>query len=306
MKTVKTTTLCMALLGLAVLLVACNGGKAHEIKVSEHHNDAIPVSDRDTVRIPIMVSNYDTVIVGNFTGKGLDTLRIVPGKYQTIYTRLHTEGGTEVFDTNVNDEYINDEYFNYVEIYDTISDFCRKCTIVSSNKKIKDKQIDWVVGKPHIFLLGDLDGNGTDEWGCITYRRGSFRFVEGRDAAHEGDSYSIAWSSFESAVYEMRIFSLVKNQWRCFVADVFDGAIRYPYGDDPKSVMDLYADPRNAFETMSYGTVYDTIKINEKNWVSPADKKGYMKIRMRDDHWNYYGSSADFSCSDTIVKIVFK
>lgn len=299
MKNVKTTTLCMALLSLAVLLVACNGGKAHEINVSEHHNDAIPDSDRDTVRIPIMVSNYDTVIVGNFTGKGLDTLRIVPGKYQTIYTRLQTEGGT--IDTNGNEL----ESFNDVEIRDSISDYCRKCTIVSSNKKIKDKQIDWVVD-PHIFLLGDLDGNGTDEWGCITYRRGSFRFVEGRDAAHESDSYSIAWSSFESAVYEMRIFSLVKNQWKCFVADVFDGAIRVPYGNDTKSVMDLYADPRSAFETMSYGTVYDTIKINEKKWVCPADKKGYVKIRMRDDHWDFYGMAAYFSCSDTIAKIVFK
>ena len=294
MKTVKTTTLCMALLALAVFFGACNGSKAKKNEVSEQHNDTITASDRGTMRIPIMVSDYDTVIVGNFTGKGMDTLRIVSGKYQTIYTRLLHKTLTPYAD------------FDNVEIEDTISDYCRKCTIVSSNRKIKDKQIDWVVGKPHIFLLGDLDGNGTDEWGCITYRRGSFRFVEGRDAAHEGDSYSIAWSSFESAVYEMRIFSLVKNQWKCFIADVFDGAIRFPYGDDPKSVMDLYADPRNAFETMSYGTVYDTIKINEKNWVSPADKKGYMKIRMRDDHWNYYGSSADFSCSDTIVKIVFK
>ena len=300
MKTVKTTTLCMALLGLAVLFVACNGGKANEIKATEHHNDAIPVSDRDTVRIPIMVSNYDTVIVGNFTGKGLDTLRIVPGKYQTIYTRLQTEGGT--IDTNGNEV----ESFNDVEIEDTISDFCRKCTIVSSNKKIKAKQIDWVVGKPHIFLLGDLDGNGTDEWGCITYRRGSFRFAEGRDAAHESDSYSIAWYIFESAVYEMRVFSLVNNRWKCFVADVFDGAIWVPSWDDSKSVIDLYADPRSEFEESRYEAVYDTIKISEENWVSPADKKGYVKIRMRDDHWNFYGMSADFSNSDTIVKIVFK
>ena len=301
MKTIKTTTLCMALLGLAVLLVACNGGKANEIKATEHHNDAIPVSDRDTVRIPIMVSNYDTVIVGNFTGKGMDTLRIVPGKYQTIYTRLQTDGVTVAFDTNVNDEYIN-----YVEIYDTISDFCRKCTIVSSNKKIKDKKIDWVVGKPHIFLLGDLDGNGTDEWGCITYRRGSFRFVDGRDAEHGEYSYSIAWSSFESAVYEMRIFSLVKNQWKCFVADVFDGAIWVPSWDDSKSVIDLYADPRSEFEESRYEAVYDTIKISEENWVSHADKKGHVKIRMRDDHWNFYGFNVDFTNSDTIVPLVFK
>ena len=301
MKNVKNTTLCMALLGLAVLLVACNGGKANEINVSEHHNDAIPVSDRDTVRIPIMVSNYDTVIVGNFTGKGMDTLRIVPGKYRTIYSRLQTEGGTVAFDTNV-----NDESFNYVEIDDSVSDYCRKCTIVSSNKKIKDKKIDWVVGKPHIFLLGDLDGNGTDEWGCITYRRGTFRFVEGRDAAHEEYSYSIAWSSFESAVYEMRIFSLVNNRWKCFVVDVFDGAIWYPYGDSPNSVTDLFADPRRVIETENYEAQYDTIKINEKNWVCPAETKGYVKIRLRDDHWNFYGFFADFSCSDTIAKIVFK
>ena len=245
-----------------------------------------------------MVSNYDTVIVGNFTGKGLDTLRIVPGKYQTIYTRLITESVT------VSNE--SESSFSDVEITDSISDYCRKCTIVSSNKKIKDKKIDRVVGKPHIFLLGDLDGNGTDEWGCITYRRGTYRFVEGRDAACDEYSYSVAWSSFESAVYEMRIFSLVKNQWKCFVADVFDGAIRYPYGNGPNFVTDVFADPRSVIETENYEAQYDTIKISERNWVCPADKKGYVKIRMRDDHWNFYGFNVDFTNSDTIVPLVFK
>ena len=98
-------------------------------------------------------------IVGNFTGRGLDTLYVV-----------HSEPDTS-------------QYWE-----EAISYYA-----VSNNKKIPPMQLyGHVRVAPRIVFEGDLDGNGTDEWG-----------------------YLHTWMSSQWRYY--RVFTLINGEWRYLV-----------------------------------------------------------------------------------------
>ncbi len=98
-------------------------------------------------------------IVGNFTGRGLDTLYVVQSEPDTT------------------------QYWE-----EAISYYA-----VSNNKKIPPMRLyGHVRVAPHIVFEGDLDGNGTDEWG-----------------------YLHTWMSSQWRYY--RVFTLVNGEWRYLV-----------------------------------------------------------------------------------------
>ena len=243
MKTIKTTTMCMALLGLAVLFVACNGGKTKEFEVSERHNYVMP--DLYMYEDPIIVSNYDTVIVGNFTGEGLDTLFLTTGRSQEIPMFEHDEdiagcgtgrGNDEKYLTETDlkkhimelfgDEICkckwsgegNDGAFVCEDSFVVQTVECKRCKVLSSNKKIPVLNVDSVPGKPHLIFFGDLDGNGTDEWGCLTLGIGGYS--DKGESYFEGDCFVTRLYSYEYPVDKLKIFTLVNNQWKCLIPDV--------------------------------------------------------------------------------------
>ncbi|MBR5984342.1 MAG: hypothetical protein IK025_11570 [Bacteroidales bacterium] len=99
-------------------------------------------------------------IWGNFTGNGIDTLYIV-----------------SEFDTTANDY---DEMFKYYA--------------VSSNKSIPKVRMYGNWQQPKLVFEGDLDQNGTDEWG-----------------------YLHTWLNSQWRYY--RVFTLVKHTWRYLIDD---------------------------------------------------------------------------------------
>ena len=151
----------------AALLVAGCGNKSQEPEVpaektavhrSEKRVPRRAINHHDWMRSINTVAGHDErdTIVGNFTGKGLDTLYVVASER----------------DTSV-------DYELSVKYY-----------AVSNNPKIPRVELyGYPNVAPRLVFEGDLDGNGTDEWG-----------------------YLHTWLNSQWRYY--RVFTLVNGRWR--------------------------------------------------------------------------------------------
>ena len=171
MKTLKTTTLCMALLGLAVLLVACNGGKANPTGNDSEGNPLAELasSDMDTMyshkiveKDRLMAWPIDSFIVGNFTGKGMDTLYIADHCCAKPFYKYY-EGEESIWDEKTEDYKMvhSKGREKYAEL--------ERCTVLSKSGNLPQLVLDNVYERRIVFE-GDLDGNGTDEFGYFTLK----------------------------------------------------------------------------------------------------------------------------------------
>lgn len=153
---------------VAVVMISCNTGNTDNVDNSNMEKDII-VNEWGYDR-PFFVESLELcrdTIWGNFTGKGIDTLWLI----SEVDTILEIDGNDTMFNLNTG-----------------------RYHIASNNKSIPQIKIDCDITPsyycPNYSLVyeGDLDKNGTDEWGCMQTPGGS------------------QWLGYE-------VFTLVNNRW---------------------------------------------------------------------------------------------
>ena len=256
MKTVKTTTLRMALLGLAVLFVACNGNdKKPPYDMNEARNRVARAiakeknkkddGKRNKMQRKNRLDAIDSVIVGNFTGKGMDTLYIAKHccakPFYTSYEQWDASCGE--------DEVLTDENYNVIKMVRRKGRIketeLESCTMLSRSGNLPKLEFKNVYGRGMVFE-GDLDGNGTDEFGYFTLKH-RYPIKLNDEYGCERDGGILYGYKQELLNYVYYIITFLDGKWQCMA--IID--------DEYVSVDGLVIQPSDSNNIKAIHTYYD-------------------------------------------------
>ena len=230
MKTTKKVKLCTTLLAVVVLYAACTSGNSNEIalqtkvkhsQLSGKNQMQRVIDDRDRL------TSLDSVIIGNFTGKGVDTLYVAkhsdPKPFYISYhyqsyaledvdgNKFLIDGGDIVYNK---DSIIRNGRTEIAKL--------ENCSILSKSGTLPELSFKDVYGRG-LFLEGDLDGNGTDEFGYFTLKHRYPLELNGY-FGYEREYVADYWYEYELRNYVYRIITYVDGQWKCMatIDDEYD------------------------------------------------------------------------------------
>lgn len=232
MKNVKNTTMCMALLGLAVLLGACNGNdKKTPYDMNEARNRVARAVSKNKNKYKLKIEELkrkikheaidsiwrknrleaiDSVIVGNFTGKGIDTLYIAKHccakPFYTSYEFWDASYDEEDLDASYKEEWTCLEKGRVKETK------LEKCTVLSRSGNLPKLEFKNVYGRGIVFE-GDLDSNGTDEFGYFMLKHRYPIKLKG-DIVCEKQGILSA-EKYELLNYVYHIITFLDGKWQC-------------------------------------------------------------------------------------------
>lgn len=282
MKTTKKVKLCTTLLAVVVLYAACTSGNSNEkaLQTKVKHSQLSGknqmqrvIDDRDRL------TSLDSVIIGNFTGKGVDTLYVAkhsdPKPFYISYHyqsyALEDEDGNKILEDG--DKFLidgGDVVYNKDSIIRNGRTEIAKlenCSILSKSGTLPELSFKDVYGRG-LFLEGDLDGNGTDEFGYFTLKHRYPLELKGY-FGYQREYVADFWEEYELCNYVYRIITYVDGQWKCMATiddeyDDNDELMVHPL--DNSRIMVIH----KSFEKYNSGALeyYDTsfVKISYKKF----------------------------------------